>query len=68
MYRTLTTDGQEVTVNSPGDLPEATKRQSISEPYVRLEMVRRRAGLGVCLRACVCVLCVCMCVCLLLLQ
>lgn len=24
---------------SPSDLPEATKRQNISEPYVRMEMV-----------------------------
>jgi GTP-binding protein LepA len=39
VYKTMTTDGEELTVNSPGDLPEATKRQNISEPYVRLEMV-----------------------------
>ncbi|KAF8063840.1 GUF1-like protein [Scenedesmus sp. PABB004] len=39
VYRALLTDGTEVTVNSPGDLPEPTKRQSLSEPYVRLEMV-----------------------------
>jgi GTP-binding protein LepA len=39
VYKTLTTDGQEMSVNSPGDLPEATKRENISEPYVRLEMV-----------------------------
>jgi GTP-binding protein LepA len=39
VYKTLTTDGEELTVNSPGDLPDATKRQNISEPYVRLEMV-----------------------------
>ncbi|WIA42477.1 hypothetical protein OEZ86_008468 [Tetradesmus obliquus] len=39
VYKTLTNTGEELTVNSPGDLPEATKRQNISEPYVRLEMV-----------------------------
>ncbi|KAF6260190.1 GTP-binding protein lepa [Scenedesmus sp. NREL 46B-D3] len=39
VYKALTTDGEELAVNSPGDLPEATKRQHISEPYVRLEMV-----------------------------
>eukprot|EP00879_Flechtneria_rotunda_P013665 GHRR01014275.1.p1 GENE.GHRR01014275.1~~GHRR01014275.1.p1 ORF type:complete len:565 (+),score=168.74 GHRR01014275.1:185-1879(+) len=39
VYKCVTSDGQEITVNSPDDLPEATKRQNISEPYVRLEMV-----------------------------
>lgn len=35
VYKCLVSDGSEVTVNSPADLPEATKRDSISEPYVR---------------------------------
>ncbi len=76
VYKCVTTDGEELTVNSPGDLPEvfglgyklkrscrmcmgkdchvqqmsascaacvrvvqASKRENISEPYVRLEMV-----------------------------
>lgn len=39
VYKCEMTDGSELTVNSPGDLPEATKRNNISEPYVRLEMV-----------------------------
>lgn len=32
-------NGEEVLVNSPGDLPPASKRDSILEPYVRLEML-----------------------------
>lgn len=35
VYKCMQSDGVELTVNSPGDLPEATKRDSISEPYVR---------------------------------
>lgn len=35
VYKCMTSDRAELTVNSPGDLPEATKRESISEPYVR---------------------------------
>jgi GTP-binding protein LepA len=35
VYKCMQSDGVEITVNSPGDLPEATKRDSISEPYVR---------------------------------
>jgi translation elongation factor EF-4 len=33
-------------VNSPGDLPEATKREGISEPYCRLEMVTPKEFVG----------------------
>ncbi|GLI58709.1 hypothetical protein VaNZ11_000460 [Volvox africanus] len=39
VYRCKTTDGQEFLVNSPADLPDASRREWISEPYVRLEMV-----------------------------
>lgn len=35
VYKCMVSDGTELTVNSPADLPEATKRDSISEPYVR---------------------------------
>jgi hypothetical protein len=40
----MVSDGSELTVNSPADLPEATKRDSISEPYVRWVC---RGGVGV---------------------
>eukprot|EP00877_Chromochloris_zofingiensis_P012540 jgi/Chrzof1/753/Cz01g27120.t1 len=46
VYKCTISDGTEVTVNSPADLPEATKRQSISEPYVRLEMVTPKVYVG----------------------
>lgn len=39
VYKCITVDGQEVLVNCASDLPEATKRESVLEPYVRLEMV-----------------------------
>ncbi|KAL6765900.1 hypothetical protein V8C86DRAFT_1782010, partial [Haematococcus lacustris] len=39
VYQCITTDGRELLINSPAELPEASKRESISEPYVRLEMV-----------------------------
>ncbi|GLC35932.1 hypothetical protein PLESTB_000520700 [Pleodorina starrii] len=39
VYRCKTTDGEEFTVNSPADLPDASRREWIAEPYVRLEMV-----------------------------
>lgn len=35
VYRCMGTDGVERAVNSPGDLPEATKREYIAEPYCR---------------------------------
>ena len=39
VYRCRTRGGEEMTVNSPADLPEATKREAVAEPWVRLEMV-----------------------------
>lgn len=44
VYKCVTTDGQELTINSPADLPDATKRENISEPYVLLEMVTPKVG------------------------
>lgn len=35
VYRCITTDGQEIVVDCPSKLPDASKRESISEPYVR---------------------------------
>jgi hypothetical protein len=46
VYKCVTTDGTEMVINSPGDLPDATKRESISEPYVRLEMVTPKVGVA----------------------
>ncbi|MEW5303116.1 MAG: hypothetical protein WDW36_005839 [Sanguina aurantia] len=39
-------NGEEVLVNSPGDLPPASKRDSILEPYVRLEMLCPKEYVG----------------------
>jgi len=39
VYKCLLTDGSEVVINSPADLPDGAKRQNIQEPFVRLEMV-----------------------------
>ncbi|KIY91917.1 GTP-binding protein LepA [Monoraphidium neglectum] len=46
VYRAHCTDGTEKVVNSPGDLPEATKRTGISEPFCRLEMVTPKEFVG----------------------
>lgn len=35
VYRAMLTDGEEVTVDNPCLLPEAARREYISEPYVR---------------------------------
>ncbi len=37
-YKVLTTDGNELTIHSPADLPEPTKIAEILEPWVRLEI------------------------------
>ena len=38
VYRVTMNDGTEVSVDSPAKLADADKRQSVSEPYVALEM------------------------------
>lgn len=35
VYKAMLTDGEEVTVDNPCLLPEAARREYISEPYVR---------------------------------
>merc|ERR1719183_385086 len=39
VFKCVRTDGVEGVVDSPAKLPEASKRESVSEPYVRLEMI-----------------------------
>jgi GTP-binding protein LepA len=46
VYRARCTDGTEKTVNCPSDLPDATKREGIDEPYCRLEMVTPKEFVG----------------------
>ncbi|GAB4820181.1 hypothetical protein N2152v2_007227 [Parachlorella kessleri] len=46
VYRCLTTEGQEVVVDCPSKLPDPSKRESISEPYCRLEMITPKEFVG----------------------
>lgn len=39
VYKCVMTDGTELTINSAADLPDASRVETVSEPYVRLEMV-----------------------------
>ena len=38
-YRCMKTDGTELEVSNPAALPDASKRQSISEPIVKMEII-----------------------------
>ncbi|UPR02377.1 elongation factor 4 [Chloropicon primus] len=38
-YRVTTTEGEEMMIDNPSQLPEVQKRQSIAEPYVKLEVL-----------------------------
>ena len=38
-YRVTTTEGEEMMVDNPSQLPDVQKRQSIAEPYVKLEIL-----------------------------
>ena len=42
----MTTQGEEIFINSPGDVPDAAKREWMAEPYVRLEMVTPKEYVG----------------------
>ena len=46
VYQCLTTDGKEILINSPSDVPDASKREWMAEPYVRLEMVTPKEYVG----------------------
>ena len=39
VFKCVRTDGVEVIVDCPAKLPDAARRESVSEPYVRLEMI-----------------------------
>lgn len=39
MGQVITTKGEELMVDTPSKLPAATERESILEPYVRVEML-----------------------------
>jgi elongation factor 4 len=39
VYKCGTSDGKEILINSPADVPDAAKREWMAEPYARLEMV-----------------------------
>ena len=46
VFKCLTMDGVEHIVDCPSKLPEAGRRQSVSEPYVRLEMITPKDYVG----------------------
>eukprot|EP00195_Chlamydomonas_chlamydogama_P015474 CAMPEP_0202898806 /NCGR_PEP_ID=MMETSP1392-20130828/7226_1 /ASSEMBLY_ACC=CAM_ASM_000868 /TAXON_ID=225041 /ORGANISM="Chlamydomonas chlamydogama, Strain SAG 11-48b" /LENGTH=706 /DNA_ID=CAMNT_0049584833 /DNA_START=12 /DNA_END=2132 /DNA_ORIENTATION=- len=46
VYKCMTTDGQELTINSAADVPDASRREWMAEPYVRLEMVTPKEYVG----------------------
>lgn len=39
VYRCKTTDGKELEVSNPAALPDASNRESISEPIVKMELI-----------------------------
>lgn len=46
VFRCQTTDGQEHIVDCPSKLPEAAKREYVSEPYVRMEIITPKEFVG----------------------
>lgn len=46
VYQVTTTLGETFFVDNPADLPEATKRESMAEPYCRLEMITPEEYVG----------------------
>ena len=46
VYQCMTTKGEEIFINSPGDVPDAAQREWMAEPYVRLEMVAPKEYVG----------------------
>lgn len=46
VYQCCDTQGKEFTINCPSDLPDASKREWIAEPYVALEIVTPKEYVG----------------------
>ena len=46
VFRCTTQDGEEHIVDCPSKMPEAGRRESVSEPYVRLEMITPKEYVG----------------------
>ena len=46
VFKCMTTDGKEYIVDCPSKLPEAGRRESVSEPYVRVEMITPKEYVG----------------------
>jgi len=46
VYRVETSDGEVVMVDNPSQLPDVSKRVSIAEPYVKLEVISPRDHVG----------------------
>eukprot|EP00611_Tribonema_gayanum_P014998 TRINITY_DN2659_c1_g1_i1.p1 TRINITY_DN2659_c1_g1~~TRINITY_DN2659_c1_g1_i1.p1 ORF type:complete len:704 (-),score=246.06 TRINITY_DN2659_c1_g1_i1:10-1857(-) len=52
VYKAVTTKGAEITVDSPVKLPDGDKRKSVSEPYVRLEILTPQEYTGTLMELC----------------
>ena len=46
VFKCTTTDGEEHVVDCPSKLPEPAKRESVSEPYVRMEIITPKEFVG----------------------
>jgi Elongation factor G C-terminus len=52
VYKAVTTKGDELWVDSPVKLPDADKRKSVSEPYVRMEILTPQDYTGTLMELC----------------
>ncbi|KAL3152218.1 hypothetical protein ABBQ32_001303 [Trebouxia sp. C0010 RCD-2024] len=52
VYKAMLTDGEEVTVDNPCLLPDAARREYISEPYVRMEVITPKDYVGTLMELC----------------
>lgn len=46
VFKCVTTDGEEHTVDCPSKLPDAARREVVSEPYVRMEVITPKEFVG----------------------
>ena len=52
VYRVTTTKGEVIMVDNPSDLPPPHERQTIEEPYVRLELITPQSYIGALMELC----------------
>ncbi|MCB0844720.1 MAG: translation elongation factor 4 [Bacteroidetes bacterium] len=52
-YKAILTDGEEIEINSPSDLPETTRLKELMEPYIKAQVITKADFIGRVMELCI---------------